>query len=251
MPDRKVVFLFTSDEEIGSPTSRPLIEEEAGKSKCVLVLEPSMSPNRALKTSRKGVGIFTMKIRGIPSHAGVDHEKGRSAVEELARQITYLHSLTDYDIGTTVNVGFVKGGTISNVVAAEAEAEIDLRVVTQEEVNRMLPILLNLKSRSEGTIVEVTGGMNRPPLERTEKVQRLYGIAKELAKSQIGFDLPQASTGGGSDGNFTAPLAPTLDGLGAVGDGAHAVHEHLLISEMPVRSALVALLIEQLANETV
>jgi glutamate carboxypeptidase len=249
MPDGKVVFLFTSDEEVGSPTSRPLIEEEASKSKCVLVLEPSMSPNGALKTSRKGVGIFNMKIHGIPSHAGVDHEKGRSAVEELARQITYLHSLTDYGTGTTVNVGLAKGGTTSNVVAAEAEAEIDLRVVTQEEVNRMLPILLSLKPRSEGTTVEITGGINRPPLERTERVARLYEIAKDLAKSQIGFDLPQASTGGASDGNFTAPLAPTLDGLGAVGDGAHAVHEHLLISEMPVRSALVALLIEQLGRK--
>lgn len=250
MPAAKVVFLFTSDEEIGSPTSRSLIEAEAKNSKCVLVLEPSMSPNGALKTSRKGIGMFQMKVQGVPSHAGLDHEKGKSAVEELARQITYLHSLTDYSTGTTVNVGLVNGGTTSNVVAAEAEAEIDLRVVSEVEEKRMLSLLLNPNPLTEGTAVQVTGEMNRPPMERTERVAQLYETAKNIAEAELHFHLPEASTGGGSDGNFTAPLAPTLDGLGAVGEGAHAVHEHLLLSKMPLRSALVALLIEKLAKET-
>jgi glutamate carboxypeptidase len=244
----KVVFLFTSDEEIGSPTSRELIEEEAKKSKCVLVLEPAMSPNGALKTSRKGVGLFHLKVTGRPSHSGIDHEKGRSAIEELARQIIYLHSLTNYGTGTTVNVGVIKGGTTSNVVAAEAEAEIDLRVRTQAEAERVIPLILGIQPQTDGTTLNITGGINRPPLERTEQVAKMYEIAKNLAKEKLGFELPEAATGGASDGNFTAPLAPTIDGLGAVGDGAHAVHEHVLISEMPVRSTLVALLLETLAE---
>jgi glutamate carboxypeptidase len=245
----KVVFLLNSDEEIGSPTSRSLIEKEAKKSKYVLVLEPSMSPTAALKTSRKGVGIFQMQVSGLSTHAGVDHEKGRSAIEELARQITYLHSLTDYSMGTTVNVGVIKGGTASNVVAASAEADIDLRVVTQAEADRMVPLILGLAPLAEGTNVRVTGGMNRPPLERTEQVEILYGIAKRLAQEKLGFDLKEAATGGASDGNFTAPLAPTIDGLGAVGDGAHAADEHLVIEEMSARSALFGLLLQELSNQ--
>ncbi|MBA4494322.1 M20 family metallopeptidase [Paenactinomyces guangxiensis] len=245
----KVVYLFTSDEEIGSPTSRPLIEEEAKKSKYVLVLEPSMSPNGALKTSRKGVGMFHLKVKGQPAHSGIDHDKGRSAIEELARQISYLHSLTDYSTGTTVNVGVIRGGTTSNVVAAEAEAEIDLRITTQAEAERLMPVILGLQPQTEGTGLTVTGELNRPPLERTEQVAAMYQLAKKLAKEELNFDLPEAATGGASDGNFTAPLAPTIDGLGAVGDGAHAVHEHLVVSEMPVRSALVALLLASLGGQ--
>jgi glutamate carboxypeptidase len=246
--DSRVVFLFTSDEEIGSPTSRPLIEREAKQSKCVLVLEPAMSPNAALKTSRKGVGIFHLKVKGVPAHSGIDYEKGISAIEELSQQISYLHQLTDLEVGTTVNVGVIKGGTTSNVVAAEAEADIDLRIKTQKEADRVIPIILGIKPKLQGTSLEITGGINRPPLEPTEQVAKMYNIAKEIAKEHLDFTLLEASTGGASDGNFTAPLAPTIDGLGAVGDGAHAKHEQLVISEMPTRSALVALLIEKLAN---
>jgi glutamate carboxypeptidase len=245
----RVVCLFNSDEEIGSPTSRGWIEREAKKSKCVLVLEPSMSPNAALKTSRKGVGIFELNVKGVPVHAGIDYEKGRSAIEELARQITYLHSLSDLEKGTTVNVGVIKGGTTSNVVAAEAEADIDLRVRTQDEADRVIPLILGITPKVTGTTLEIRGGMNRPPLERTEQVAKMYCVAKDIAKEKLDFDLAEAATGGASDGNFTAPIAPTIDGLGAIGDGAHAVHEHLVVDQMPIRSALVALLIERLANQ--
>lgn len=242
----RVVFLFTSDEEIGSPTSRRIIEEEAKKSKYVLVLEPSMGPNAALKTSRKGVGIFRLTAKGRPSHAGLDHQKGKSAIEELARQISYFHSLTNYETGTTVNVGVISGGTTSNVVAAHAEADIDLRVTSQAEAERVIPLIMGITPLTEGTTVSITGGMNRPPMERTEPVASMYELARGIAKEKLNFDLFEASTGGASDGNFTAPLASTIDGLGAVGNGAHATHEHLLISQMPVRSALVAHLIEKL-----
>jgi glutamate carboxypeptidase len=242
----KIVFLFTSDEEIGSPTSRALIEDEARKSKYVMVLEPSAGPNDALKTARKGVGLFHLEVSGRPSHAGADHQKGRSAIEELARQTVYLHGLTNYETGTTVNVGVISGGTTSNVVAASASADIDLRVTSQAEANRIVPLILGIVPQTEGVTLKMTGGMNRPPMERTGKVAMIYEIAQAIAREKLNFDLAEAATGGASDGNFTAPLAPTIDGLGTVGDGAHATHEHLLVSQMPIRSALVAHLIEEL-----
>ncbi|MCP8615707.1 M20 family metallopeptidase [Salirhabdus salicampi] len=245
----KVVFLFNSDEEIGSPTSQKLIEEEAKKSKAVFVLEPAMSTEGSLKTERKGVGIFEVNVKGTPAHSGIDPEKGKSAIGELASHITYLHSLTDFDKGTTVNVGVVEGGTTSNVVAASAKADVDLRVRYQSEFDRMLPLIKEIEPTTEGVEVEVNGGINRPPFERSEKVAYLANIAKQLAKDELGFELTEKATGGGSDGNFTAPIAPTLDGLGAVGDGAHAEHEHLYVSEMPKRSALVALLINHFLKE--
>lgn len=241
--NKKIVFLFTSDEEIGSLTSQALIEKEAARSERVFILEPAMSSEGALKTSRKGVGMFHLSITGIPAHSGVDPEKGVSAIGEIAEQIRYLHSLTDLSIGTTVNVGTIQGGTTSNVMAAHAEAEIDLRVKTQEEFDRIIPLITNIKPYNVRAKVEITGGINRPPLERTERVISMFLKAKNLAKEQLGFDLSEKETGGGSDGNFTGPIAPTLDGLGAVGDGAHAEHEHLIVSEMPIRSALVALLL--------
>lgn len=247
----KVVFFFNSDEELGSLTSRELIEEEAKKSKCVFVLEPAYTTEGALKTSRKGVGMFHLEVTGRPSHAGIDPEKGRSAIEELANQITYLHGLTDYDKGTTVNVGVIKGGTTSNVVAAHAEADIDLRIQTMEEFHRVLPLIEGIEPKLDGTQLNLTGGMNRPPFERTDRVASLFDKARKLAKEHLDYDLLEKATGGASDGNFTAPLAPTLDGLGAVGDGAHASHEHLVVSEMPSRSALVALLIEEVSNNKV
>ncbi|GAA3400065.1 M20 family metallopeptidase [Paenibacillus hodogayensis] len=251
----KVVFLCTSDEEIGSLSSRPLIEEEARKSRYVLVLEPAMGPQGALKTSRKGMGLFHLEVQGVSSHAGVDHRNGRSAIEELAHQIIALHSMTDYEQGTTVNVGIISGGTASNVVADKAEAEIDLRIASRSEADQVVPLIKALVPQTEGTTVKVEGGINRYPLERTARVAEMFEIARSIAKEELGLDLSEAGTGGGSDGNFTAPLAPTLDGLGAVGDGAHAKHEHLILSQMPVRSALLAHLLakldERIAGRTV
>ncbi|MEH7385998.1 M20 family metallopeptidase [Bacillus sp. JJ1521] len=246
----KVVMLFTSDEEIGSDSSRALIEVEAKKSKYVLVLESAAASKKGkLKTSRKGVGMFTIKVTGLAAHSGIEPEKGISAIEELARQTLYLHGLTDFEKGTTLNIGLVKGGSASNVVAAEAEAELDLRVENNAEFERVIPLIQGLTPSKEGLTIEVTGGINRPVMEKTPEITKMFETAKELAKEYLDFNLEEQASGGGSDGSFASQFAPTLDGLGPVGDGAHASNEHLLISQMPVRSALVALLIEKLANE--
>ncbi|WP_077619829.1 M20 family metallopeptidase [Bacillus sinesaloumensis] len=244
----KVVMLVTSDEEIGSESSRELIESEAKKSKYVLVLESAASSIKGkLKTSRKGVGMFSIKVSGRAAHSGIEPEKGISAIEELARQILYLHSLTDFEKGTTLNIGLINGGSASNVVAAEAEAELDLRVKNNAEFERIIPLIQGLKPSKEGLTIEVTGGINRPVMERTSEISEMFETAKALAKEHLGFDLEEQASGGGSDGSFASQFAPTLDGLGPVGDGAHASNEHLLISQMPIRSALVALLIAKLA----
>lgn len=244
----KVVMLVTSDEEIGSESSRELIEAEAKKSKYVLVLESAASSIKGkLKTSRKGVGMFSIKVSGRAAHSGIEPEKGISAIEELARQILYLHSLTDFEKGTTLNVGLINGGSASNVVAAEAEAELDLRVKNNAEFERIIPLIQGLKPSKEGLTIEVTGGINRPVMERTSEISKMFETAKAIAKEHLGFDLEEQASGGGSDGSFASQFAPTLDGLGPVGDGAHASNEHLLISQMPIRSALVALLIAKLA----
>ncbi|MBI3943778.1 MAG: M20 family metallopeptidase [Chloroflexi bacterium] len=239
-PPMSIEFLITSDEEIGSPNSRELIEERAKESKAAIVLEPAAMPSAAIKTSRKGLGFFQLKIRGKAAHAGVEPEKGISALEELAHQIIYLHGLTDYRVGTTVNVGVARGGTRSNVVAAEAEAEIDLRVATTEEGERLTYLIRHLQPHLQGIELEVTGGLNRPPFERTKGVVQLYQQAKALA-AEIGIELAEMGTGGGSDGNFTMAVGTaTLDGAGPVGEGAHAAHEHLLISHLAQRAAIVA-----------
>lgn len=240
----KIVFLFNSDEEIGSPSSRRWIEEEAKKSDYVLVLEGGPS----IKTFRKGPGIFNLHIKGIPSHAGGAHEKGVSAIDEMAHQILFLHSLTDYEKGTTLNVGVVHGGTTFNVVAAEAHAQIDLRVSNMKEAERVVPIIKGLKPFKEGIEITVTGDMNRPPMLRTQPIVELYETTRQVAKEQLGIDLKEGATGGFSDANLSAPFAPTIDGLGSIGGGAHAVDEHLLISEMPIRSALLAHLLEELSD---
>jgi glutamate carboxypeptidase len=245
----KVVFLMTADEEIGSQSSRALIETEAAKSECVFVLEAAAGPQGALKTSRKGTGGFKMEVEGVSAHAGLDPEKGRSAIEELARQIIHLHSLSDYERGTTLNVGVIEGGTASNVVAARAKAHIDLRVRTQADADEMIPRILGVQPFLDGTRVTVKGGLNRPPLERSEQVAALYNKAHHIARKELNFDLHENAVGGASDGNFTARLAPTLDGLGAVGDGAHATHEHIIVAEMPRRSALLAHLIEEISHD--
>jgi glutamate carboxypeptidase len=243
----RLVMLWTTDEEIGSDTSRALIEEEACRSAAVLVLEPAL-PGGALKTGRKGCGDFELVIRGVSAHAGIDPSKGASAIGELARQILHIERLQDPSRGVTINVGVVRGGTRPNVVADEAHAVIDVRVASMADAERVRAALAGLRPEIAGTSMELHGGINRPPLERTEAVLRLYHTARDVA-AELGHDLAEGTTGGGSDGNFTAALGvPTLDGLGAVGDGAHALHEHIVVSDLPWRAALLAGLVKRLSS---
>jgi glutamate carboxypeptidase len=241
----RIVMLWTTDEEVGSATSRAAIEEEAGRSDAVLVLEPSL-PGGAVKTARKGCGEYELRVRGVAAHAGIDPSKGASAIHELARQIVLVQKLQDLDRGISVNVGTISGGTRTNVVAEEARAVVDVRAPTQADAARVDAAFRALKAVDERTAVSVTGGLDRPPLERTAQVARLYQHASEVGR-ELGQALREGSTGGGSDGNFTAALGvATLDGLGAVGDGAHALHEHVEIESLPDRAALVAGLIATL-----
>lgn len=242
-----VVMLWTADEEIGSHTSRALIEAEARRSAAVLVLEPSL-PGGAMKTARKGCGEFEIVVKGVAAHAGIDPGTGASAIHELAHQIVALGALQDVDRGISVNVGVISGGTRSNVVAPEARATVDVRVPTGEDGRRIERALLSLQPRSRRTSIQVTGAVGRPPLERTAGVIRLYEMARDVARG-LGRELGEGSTGGGSDGNFTAALGvPTLDGLGPQGDGAHAVHEHVLVEDLPWRAAFVAALLVRLGG---
>ncbi len=240
---RPVTVLVTSDEEVGSHTSRELIEEEARRAAYVLVMEPPM-PGGALKTTRKGGAHFTLTVSGRAAHAGVEPEKGISAVQELAHQILALHGLTNLKGGTTVNVGVVNAGTRSNVVAAHAEARIDVRAWTKAEMERVGGAILGLEPMVDGTTVQVTGGENRPPLERSV-TGALFEQARAIGGA-LGMALQEAGTGGGSDGNLTGALGvPTLDGLGIPGHGAHADHEHIEVDKIGERAALLtALLIE-------
>jgi glutamate carboxypeptidase len=243
-PAHRLVFLITSDEEVGSHTSRAAIEEEARRSEAVFVLEPALADGR-VKTSRKGVGVFTLRARGISAHAGVDPGKGASAIHELARQVTAIAALADPARGVSVNVGLIAGGTRSNVIAEEAWAEVDVRVPTREDAVRVETALRGRAAELPGTYLEVTGGINRPPMERTPAVIALFERARDLA-ARLGFVLGEGGTGGASDGNFTGALGvPTLDGLGALGDGAHALHEHVVLDELPRRAALLAGLLRE------
>lgn len=243
----RLVMLWTTDEETGSDTSRALIEEEARRSQAVLVLEPSL-PGGALKTGRKGCGDFELVVRGVSAHAGIDPSKGASAIRELARQILHIERLQDPDRGVTFNVGVVRGGTRANVVPDEARALIDVRVRSMADAERVREALAGLRPEIPGTSLELHGGINRPPLERTDGVLRLYHTAREVAV-ELGRDLGEGTTGGGSDGNFTAALGvPTLDGLGAVGDGAHALHEHVVVGDLPWRAALLGGLVKRLSS---
>jgi glutamate carboxypeptidase len=242
--ERPMVFVCNSDEEVGSPTSRALIEEEARGAATVLVLEPSLGG--ALKTARKGVGLYSVRVTGRPSHAGLDPEGGISAIEEMARLVLELHGHTDHRSGTTINVGVIGGGTRYNVVAAEAFAEVDVRAVTVAEAERMNEILLSLEPQHGEADVRVEGGVIWPPMERTAKIAELFNHARSLA-GEIGFDLEEGLAGGASDGCLCAALGvPVLDGLGAVGGGAHAVDEHVEVASMVPRAALVARLLETL-----
>jgi glutamate carboxypeptidase len=241
---RPVTVLLVSDEEVGSDSSQPITEALATKSAEVLVFEPSFGLRGAVKTARKGVGEYLIKVTGVASHSGLDFEKGQSAILELSRQIAKISRLTDAERGITLNVGTVQGGTRVNVVPAEARASLDLRVARLKDARAMHRKLISLTPFNPKCKLEVTGGLNRPPMERTDGVAMLYRKAADMAK-QLGWKLQEASVGGGSDGNFTAGLGiPTLDGLGGVGEGAHAAHESVLISELPRRAALLTRLLE-------
>jgi glutamate carboxypeptidase len=241
-PPHEVAMLWTTDEEVGSVTSRTLIEEDARRSAAVLVLEPSL-PDGAAKTSRKGVGEFEILVHGVAAHAGLDPEKGASAVHELARIILALETLQDPSAGITVNVGTITGGIRPNVVADRASARVDVRVATMIDAARLEAAIRGLRPLHPRVRVEITGGVDRPPLERSAAVVRLYQRASAIAE-MLGRPLPEGAAGGGSDGNFTGALGvPTLDGLGPRGDGAHALHEHVLVEDLPWRAAFVACLI--------
>ena len=239
---RRIVMLWTTDEEVGSATSRAALEDEARRSDAVLVLEPSL-PGGAVKTARKGCGEYHVRVRGVAAHAGVDPAKGASAIHELADQIVRIRQLQDPARGVTVNVGQISGGTRPDVVAEQARAIVDVRVPAIADAERIDAALRALTPVDPRTSIEVTGGIDRPPLERSDRVVRLYRLASEVAV-ELGLTLDEGSTGGGSDGNLTAAVGvSTLDGLGAIGDGAHALHEHVEVEPLADRAALVAGLI--------
>lgn len=246
-PLLRIVMLWTTDEEVGSRTSRALIEQEAKASRAVFVLEPSL-PGGAAKTSRKGVGEFLLEVTGVSAHAGIDPTKGVNAIHELAAIVTALAPLNDPARGTSVSVGVIGGGTRTNVVPEQARAQVDVRVPTMLEAARVDGFVRGLQTNSPRAVLTIGGGIDRPPLERTDAVVALYRTAQEVAAA-LGQELAEGGTGGGSDGNFTAAAGvPTLDGLGAIGDGAHAIHEHVEIESLSWRSALVAGLIARVAQ---
>jgi glutamate carboxypeptidase len=243
---RPVTVLLVSDEEIGSDSSRAITETLARKSAAVLVLEPSYGLEGAVKTARKGVGGYQIRVTGKSAHAGLDFQKGANAIVELARQVEKVSRFTDLKNGITVSAGLITGGTRVNVIPSEANATIDVRIARMRDAAVIEKKMRGLRPFNRKCKVDVTGGLNRPPLERTSAVAALYAKAVAIARD-LGWKLGEAAVGGGSDGNFTAGLGiPTLDGLGGVGDGAHATHEHILISELPRRVALLAGLIENL-----
>lgn len=245
-PTHNVTVLLTSDEEVGSTSSRALIEREASGAKAVLVFEPSL-PGGRLKTARKGVGRFTVKAVGRAAHAGIDPSKGINAIEEISHQVLKLQKMSAPDRGTTVTVGVIQGGTRSNVVPAEAAVDIDVRISSMEEAERIAHQIQELRPALAGAKLEVRGSINRPPMERTADTAQLFGIAKAVA-AELGIDLQEGSTGGASDGNLTAALGiPTLDGLGPIGDGAHSVDEYVEIDSLSQRAALIEGLIRQVS----
>jgi glutamate carboxypeptidase len=239
----KVVLQLNPDEEVGSEASRPVTEKSAAGSKAVLVLEPGTGLTGKLKTARKGVGDYTVTVKGRASHAGVDFGAGASAVLELARQIDRIAEFTQLKKGITVNPGVIRGGTRSNVVAAEAEAEVDIRVLKLRDAPALDRKFRSLKPFDKRCHIEVNGGLNRPPMERSGGIVALFRLAQKLGR-EIGVELEESLTGGGSDGNFTAAMGvPTLDGLGAVGEGAHAANESILVERMADRTALIGQLL--------
>lgn len=239
----KVLLQLNSDEEVGSESSRQLTEKNAARSKAVLVLEPGTGLTGKLKTARKGVGDFTIVVRGRASHAGVDFESGASAILELARQIDRIAGFTQLDRGITVSPGVISGGTRSNVVAAEARAEVDIRILRLKDAPMLEKKFRTLHPFDVRCTIEVSGGLNRPPMERSRGIVKLFRIAQKLT-AELGVEIEESLTGGGSDGNFTAALGiSTLDGLGGVGEGAHAVNESILTNRIADRTALIAKLL--------
>jgi glutamate carboxypeptidase len=244
MPARPIIALFTSDEEIGSEASRALIETHARGKDLVLCLEPCL-PDGSLKTWRKGTGAFQIRATGRAAHAGADHERGVNAIEEIARQIVALHKMTDYDVGTTINVGIVSGGTRANVVPDECRAVADVRVLTPEQGERLTAAIHGLKPALPGATLQVSGGLNRPPMPRTPLIAETFARAQAIAAG-LGLAIGEGGTGGGSDANFVAPLGlPVLDGLGALGNGAHSEREHVVIASLPERAALLAAILSE------
>ncbi len=240
---RPVTVLLNTDEEVGSDSSRAITEQLARRSAAVLVLEPAQGPRGALKTARKGVGDYTVRVTGVASHSGVDFEKGQSAILELAHQIERIAGFTDRRRGITVNPGVIRGGTRTNVVAAHAEVEVDIRIARARDEQALARKFRALKARNRKCKLELLGGLNRPPMERSAGGTKLFRLAQEIG-AEMQWRVEEAITGGGSDGNFTAALGiPTLDGLGAAGAGAHALHESVLLDEIPRRTALLAELI--------
>lgn len=246
--DRKVVLQLNSDEEVGSGSSRGLTEEIAAKCEKVLVLEPGTGLTGKLKTARKGVGGYSVTVKGRASHAGVDFENGASAILELAKQLDKIGRFTDLKRGITVNPGLVSGGTRTNVVAAEARVDVDVRVPRIRDIALLEKKFERLRPVDPRCTVMVEGGLNRPPMERSARIRDLFKSARAMGR-RLGVNLEESSTGGGSDGNFTAALGvPTLDGLGAVGEGAHAENESILIERIADRTALLALLVSGSSN---
>lgn len=243
---RRVILQMNSDEEVGSPSSRPLTEETALGAAAVLVVEPGTGLEGKLKTARKGIGDFEVLVEGRASHAGVDFEAGASAIVELARQIERIAAFTDTARGITVNPGVISGGTRSNVVAAEARAKIDFRVPRLKDYEALERRFAKLKLFDQRCSLEIKGGLNRPPMERTAANRRLFATA-QAAAGELGLAIEESATGGGSDGNFTSAMGvATLDGLGAVGEGAHAMNESILVKRIPDRVALLAALIARI-----
>ena len=243
-PPLPVTHLFLSDEEIGSPTSRPLIERLARESKVVLVTEPAREGGKIV-TARKGVARYDLETFGIASHAGSRHQDGRNAIAEICRQILKLEAMTDYESGVTVNVGLVAGGTGVNVVPAHCSARVETRVPSLVAAQAMCAAIEGLTPHDPDVRITVRGGLNRPPYEKTPAIEALFAHAKGLA-AEIGFELQDVTAGGCSDGNFTAPIAPTLDGLGVDGEGGHADHEQLYIGSLEPRAELLYRLIATL-----
>jgi glutamate carboxypeptidase len=240
-PVKPITILLSCDEEIGSHTGRPIVEREAGKSEFCLVCEPSA--NGKVKTGRKGTGNYILKARGIPAHAGLDPEKGASAILEISKQIPKLHALENPEMGTTVNICTISGGTTTNVIPEYAECTIDVRFTTMAEAARIEGEIKNLQNFDERVSLQIGGGINRPPLERNEKTIALYEKAKRIA-DEMNYEFGETQVGGASDGNFVAALGiPVLDGLGVTGNGAHTLHEHILVSDIPKRAALIASLL--------
>ncbi len=241
---RPVTLLCTSDEEIGSHTSREHIERLAQESELVLVMEPGMMDG-ALKTWRKGGGGFHVKTKGRAAHAGGDHEKGRNAIEEMAHQILAIQKMTDYSVQTTLNVGVINGGTVSNVVPDECSIEVDMRLMQPGEWERVNALMRNLKPVLDGTSIEVTGGLNRGPMPFDERMKATFEKAKSIAVG-VGMELKAGGTGGVSDANFVAPLGiPVLDGLGAIGEGYHSEREYIFAGSIPQRVKLLSALLRE------